>query len=140
MSAAVVPTKSSVAAAKTLGLGSVANVFDWMVERFGPALSDILLDLLLKKSQQGALPNMGDLFGAFDLRKVAEMLLERYGPSVLDSLSAELQAREDLISKFVGEFLAKHRAEAIAWISTWLSSVEGKKAVSEAAAKLLATS
>jgi len=118
-----------------IGLGSVSNVFDWLVERFGPALSEILLDLLMKKSQHGVLPTSQDTLGAFDVKGLLVALLERFGPALIEEGAKMLDARTDVLSKLAASILRQYSAQALAWLIQWLYSAAGTQALQSAIAQ-----
>lgn len=111
-------------------LGS--STFDWLVERFGSYLSELLMDLLVRKSQQGVVAQAA----SFDVRTILVMLLEKLGPTLLEKAAVALEAREELLAKLAGSVLRQHGPLILAKIVDWLSSSEAVEAIN----KLLADS
>lgn len=85
---------------------------EWLIERFGPQLGDLLLDLLLKKSQPSALPVLG---GIFDVKSLLAMAVEKYGPDVLAKIQAEAAKNGDHLTKLVGDFKDKLSVRGEPW-------------------------
>lgn len=87
-----------------LAVLGLANHAEWLIERFGPQLGDLLLDLLLKKSQQGVLPTQTVLGGFFDVKGLLVMALEKYGPDALAKVQAEAAKQSDWLTKTIADF------------------------------------
>lgn len=139
MSNQVVPTQKSTAMAQTLGLGNVTNVFDWLIERFGPALSEILLDYLTKKSVNNAVLPSADVQGAFDVKGLAALFIERFGPALIEKTAEALDQRTDLVSKLAASVLRQHSDQIINMLLEWLKTPEAQQIFTDAVAKTLAT-
>lgn len=133
-------TARATALGQTLSLGSVTNAFDWVVERFGPALSEILLELLMKKSQHGIRPTAQDALGSFDIKNIAVLLLERFGTTVLQKAADALEQRTDLISKLVGNALRQYSQQVLVFVLDWLKTAEGDRIMREAVAEVIVRS
>lgn len=100
------PPATEVPAAPTtrqehLAVLGLANHAEWLIERFGPQLGDLLLDLLLQKSRAGVLPSLG---GIFDVKSLLVMMLEKYGPEVLAKAQALASEKSEWLTKTVAEF------------------------------------
>ncbi len=129
-----VPTSQSTVMAQSLGLGGAGNVLGWLVERFGPTLAEILLQLLTKKSSNAALPQQ-DPMGIFDVKSIVVVLLERVGPPLIEQAAVALDARGDLMSKLAANVLREYSDQLLAIVVEWLSTPEGVKAFESIVAK-----
>lgn len=85
--AAIAPRNAAIAQSLSFG-----NTFDWLVERFGPVISDILVDIL--KNRASVLPAGQTLsVAAISLDSVKTMLstlLKMYGPSLVTLIGDKL--------------------------------------------------
>lgn len=145
------PTAKATALAQNISWGQAGNMLDWLVERFGPALSEVLLDLLTKKSIQGvaadgppAIPGAAgatatlDAFGGFDVKNLVLILLEKFGPALVEKLADQLDQREDVVSKVAAQVLRQYAPQLVEFVLGFLKTSKGEQVFNEAVAKVLA--
>ena len=115
------------AQANNFGLGSLAQQ---LLDKFGPLLGQLLLEWLIKKSQQSAMA----FPAAFDIRGMIAALVERYLPDLIDEAAASLTAQGTFITGILGSLLANSKQAIIDSILKFLETPAALAAISKAGA------
>lgn len=134
------PTAKSTALAQQANMQGVS--LSWLVERFGPALSEILLELLIKKSVHGVLPGGPntatlDAFGGFDIKNLLEMMFEKFGPVLIEKLAAQLDTRTEVWAKVAASALRQYAPQLVQLILDLIKSPTGAQVLNDTVAQVL---
>ncbi len=138
----LVPTAKSTALVQQADMQGVS--LSWLVERFGPALSEILLEILIKKSTHGVLPGgpntaILDAFGGFDIKSLLEMLFEKFGPALVEKIAVQLDARTEIWAKVAASALRQYAPQLVQLILDLIKSPTGTQVLNETIAQVLST-
>jgi uncharacterized protein YcgL (UPF0745 family) len=105
-----------------------SKFIEQLMEKFGPALTEILLELLIKKSDKSLIPS--DLTGAFDTKNLLLLLLDKFGPTIVVKLAEYLEKKEDLFSKLAAMALREYGDELLDMLVNLFNSPAGADIVS----------
>jgi uncharacterized membrane protein len=119
-------------AAVQAGLGGTLVAI--LVAKFGPALADLILDLLLKKNPpQGVLPMEGVQavinFPAFNIKELIATLVTTYGKTMIEALAVSLEKDGSMTSKFVASIIRSSSDQIIDMVLNFLQSPQAVAAL-----------
>lgn len=113
---------------------NLGGLADQLLEKFGPLLTELLLELLLKKSEPSFVAAPDDIVGALDSKNLMLLLLEKFGPTLMNKLADHLDTRDDLFSKLAAMALREYGDELLKLLLDMLKSPVGTDAFTGSAA------
>lgn len=118
-------SQTLMAQASSFGLGTLAQQ---LIDKFGSMLGQLLIEWLIKKSQQSAVA----IPAVFDIKAILTSLITNYGPALIDEAVTYLKSQSGFAFTLAATLLEASKQNILDFLINFLDTPEAQAAIIKA--------